>query len=373
MQAQFADHQWTELSLAPRHFAWRIRGNPLSWAYRYRELLEKKYDLILATSMVDLACLRGLVPGLAHTPAILYFHENQFAYPLTAKANSMLEAQMVNLYSALSAQKIVFNSQYNRESFLQGVDDLLRKLPDEVPENLVEILQSKSSCLPVPLVASPPAKERARQNEERGQDTRAVMSESPVRQLVWNHRWEYDKGPERLLALIQKLDSRLSLRFHIVGQQFREQPPVFSEIRELLNQRAWLGTWGYVEDRERYTRLLEEADFVLSTALHDFQGLAVLEAVTQGCLPIVPDRLAYPEYFQQAFRYRSCIDDLEAEALGATSLIEKYIRLLDGGEALPEVTVAQWQWSHLAGPYRELFESTAGLEVSCASTKNHES
>src|SRR5690606_38685393 len=107
------------------------------------------------------------------------------------------EAQMVNLYSALSAQKIVFNSQHNRESFLQGVDALLKKLPDEVPENLVEILRSKSCCLPVPLV----------------QDTSAVMTESTVRikstaqQIVWNHRWEYDKGPERLLALIQKLNS----------------------------------------------------------------------------------------------------------------------------------------------------------------------
>lgn len=359
------------LSLAPRYFAWRIRGNPLTWAYRHRDVLTRDYDLILATSMVDLACLRGLVPTLSRVPAILYFHENQFAYPVSAHANSVLEAQMVNLYSGLSAQKLVFNSQFNRDSFFRGVGDLLKKLPDEVPENLVELMQAKSTCLPVPLIS--PQISPLADNEDDRHDLNASQRDVSVCQIVWNHRWEYDKGPERLLTIIQKLNPHLRLRFHIIGQQFREQPREFGEIREQLRQRGWLGAWGYVDNREQYCRLLAGADMVLSTALHDFQGLAVLEAVAQGCIPIVPDRLAYPEFLQSAFRYESFVEDVNTEALAAVSLIEKLARVLTAGDNLPDTEVKQWQWPNLVGRYRELFESGAKLEVSCASTKNHES
>ena len=55
-------HDWTVLSLPARYFSWRIRGNSLSWAFGERERLQQPYDLIIATSMVDLTSLRGFVP-----------------------------------------------------------------------------------------------------------------------------------------------------------------------------------------------------------------------------------------------------------------------------------------------------------------------
>ena len=36
-------------------------------------------------------------------------------------------------------------------------------------------------------------------------------------------------------------------------------------------------------------------DWVLSTARHEFVGMAVTEALVAGCLPWLPSRLAYPE------------------------------------------------------------------------------
>ena len=41
---------------------------------------------------------------------------------------------------------------------------------------------------------------------------------------------------------------------------------------------------GLIERKEDYRALLAEADVVLSTAIHDFQGLSVLEAVAAGLL-----------------------------------------------------------------------------------------
>ena len=35
----FPDWQWTELSLPPRYFSWRVRGNPLVWSMSERDLL----------------------------------------------------------------------------------------------------------------------------------------------------------------------------------------------------------------------------------------------------------------------------------------------------------------------------------------------
>ncbi|MFT7132051.1 MAG: hypothetical protein ACI81O_000759 [Cyclobacteriaceae bacterium] len=42
-----------------------------------------------------------------------------------------------------------------------------------------------------------------------------------------------------------------------------------------------------------YLALLGRSHVVLSTAIHEFPGVAVLEAVAVGCLPVVPDALAY--------------------------------------------------------------------------------
>jgi len=94
-------------SLPGRHFRWRIRGNPLSWM---DSLPDTPPDLIIATSMVDLATLRGLRPEFARVPALLYFHENQFAYPVSAGQHPSIDPQMVQLYAALSATCLAFNS-----------------------------------------------------------------------------------------------------------------------------------------------------------------------------------------------------------------------------------------------------------------------
>ncbi|MBL4866474.1 MAG: DUF3524 domain-containing protein, partial [Pseudomonadales bacterium] len=89
------EYDWTVIALPPRHFAWRIRGSALSFVSHFRAALEEPYDLLICTSMVDLATLRGLIPSLAECRSILYFHENQFVYPEGRNVNSLLDAQMV--------------------------------------------------------------------------------------------------------------------------------------------------------------------------------------------------------------------------------------------------------------------------------------
>ena len=63
----------------------------MQWASTESACLARDYDLALATSMVDLASLRGLIPKLAAVPSLLYFHENQFAYPAGHQRDENIE------------------------------------------------------------------------------------------------------------------------------------------------------------------------------------------------------------------------------------------------------------------------------------------
>jgi glycosyltransferase involved in cell wall biosynthesis len=74
-----------------------------------------------------------------------------------------------------------------------------------------------------------------------------------------------------------------------------------------------IGEWGTVESGTAYRQLLRQSHVVLSTALHEFQGLAVLEAAASGCVPLVPDRLAYPEFIPDDCRYPSFPEDSARE------------------------------------------------------------
>ncbi len=172
--------------------------------------------------------------------------------------------------------------------------------------------------------------------------------------MVWNHRWEYDKGPEILLAVLQQLPAGLPLTVHLLGQSFRKVPAEFDAFYALLAARKWLGQWGFVLDRDAYWAILSEAQVVLSTAHHDFQGLSVIEAAMAGARPLVPDALAYPEWFDASCRYRF---DHTPERHAAEAILASVQQWQSGqfkAMAPLPLTWAEWQ-----APYRALLEEVA--------------
>jgi len=347
--AMFPRWRWTVLELPPRYFSWRVRGNPLSWSLSERNTLSQPYDLLIATSMVDLATLRGLVPPLAAVPSLYYFHENQFAYPQQAQAHSLLEAQMVNLYGALAADRLAFNSRYNRDTFLTGVEELLSRLPDQVPGGVVDSLREKTSLLPVPLL--PQASAVADWPGQPGE-----LPHRPLR-ILWSARLEHDKGGEGLQRILRQLEREsIDYELAITGQQFRNIPAEFAQVESEFRHR--LVHFGYIESGSGYQRLQRGADVILSTALHEFQGLAVLQAVRAGCLPAVPDRLCYPDIFPAKFRYASRSRDAAQEADAAVKLLLQCHRDLCSG-AVSAPSVESFSVSAMEPGYRELLEELA--------------
>lgn len=279
--ATFDEFRWRRFELPGRHFAWRIRGNPLSWL----DALEgdELPDRIVATSMVDLATIRGLHPRLASVPTLLYFHENQFAYPTRDAQTTSVEAQMVQLYAALAADRIAFNSEYNRQTFVAGVRALLARLPDHVPADVGSRIDGKAGVLPVPIAAVAPVGRR------------------DPGLIVWNHRWEYDRQPDQFAEAMIRLAGRgTEFRLALLGARATEPPAALVRLRNTLAERIVVDGRA---SRDAYRAVLARAGISVSTSAHEFQGLAMLEAASAGCLPLVPDALVYPEIYPPEYRY----------------------------------------------------------------------
>tara|TARA_R110000782_G_scaffold81533_1_gene161009 strand:- start:3319 stop:4422 length:1104 start_codon:yes stop_codon:yes gene_type:complete len=343
LMAHLPDIEWTVLSLPARYFSWRIRGNSLTWAMQQREVLSAAYDLVLATSMTDLSALRGLVPALCQIPTAVYFHENQFSYPQSAQQRDSVEPQILNLYTALAADRVLFNSEYNRSTFLSGVDTLMARLPDFAPRAEVAAGLANCDVLPVGIDLDLNAPRR--------------LSAGIRLKVLWNHRWEYDKGPDRLLALVKECDRQgLAIDFYIAGQQFRNSPDEFEQIKAILSasDNLVLAQWGYVSDSVQYADVLASCDIALSTAIHDFQGLSVLQAVAAGCVPLVPDRLCYPQWFNAEYRYQSS-DNLTEEAAACCAKLAELLVQKKAGR-LSSVDISMLDWDVLAPKYLSVFE-----------------
>lgn len=331
MVAHLPEYEFQQIVLPPRYFSWRFRGNSLTLAHN-ETLKRAQTDLILATSMTDLATLKGMRPELAGIPAVLYFHENQFAWPGNDDPH-VLDRQLTSLYSAIAADKLVFNSDFNRTTFLDGVDRMLARMPDHVPRGIVQALRDRSTVIPVPL------------------EDHIFQGDKPSDRfsIVWNHRWEFDKGPGRLRDIVRQLDrTPIDFTVHLLGQQFRNMPDEMKDCVDLLAEGGHLGHSGFIEDRDEYLRVLRQSQVVLSTAHHEFQGIAVLEAVASGCAPLVPDELVYRELFDNRYRYRETAD--------AVDCICECAQRFDAGESLEVPDVFEFSWQRQRESWQNLLK-----------------
>ena len=335
---QLPNYEWTQLALPDRHFYWRVRGNSLSFAFDHQEQLSQQYDLLIVTSMVDLSSLRGFCPSLAEIPTMVYFHENQFAYPLLEKApsekqNSLVSVQVTTIYTALCADKIVFNSEYNLTSFIDGAKALLKRLPDLVPKNIIERLESRAEVLPVPMTIK---------------TNRTKTTLNKPAEIVWNHRWEYDKQPDVFFNALYALKKQgYDFKLHVLGQSFRNIPSCFDEAKITLKDE--IISYGF-QSKERYIEILSTADFIVSSAAHDFQGISLQEGMICGCTPIAPNRVAYPEYVPSTYLY-DVDSDKEQEA---NSLFLKLSKMLDMSHR-QTCEIAEYSSQSLIPRYRDTF------------------
>ena len=127
-------HHWTWLTRPGRGWKWRMRlaAVELVEMAAASGRFDEPIDAIMATSLMGVADLRALLPArLRGVPIILYMHENQAAYPSSShpKVDSTRDVHfaITNLTSVLAADLVVWNSRWNRVSFLDGMDFILKR------------------------------------------------------------------------------------------------------------------------------------------------------------------------------------------------------------------------------------------------------
>jgi glycosyltransferase involved in cell wall biosynthesis len=319
------------LTLPARKWKWRMRFAAPYFAGLLRAT--QRYDTVLCSAFVDVAALRGLGPRwLREVPVLTYFHENQFVYPVQVEHERDLHFAVTNLLSALASDRVAFNSEYNRESFLAGCADMVKRIPD-MKADWVEELRGKATVL-YPGVDFDDLDQTCRGGG-------AGCDEGPV--IIWNHRWEHDKNPDFFFRTLFACNALpVDYRLVVLGQSFGQYPAIFDEIRAMLGPR--LLHMGFEPDRGRYCRWLRRGTLVVSTAGHEFYGMSVLEAVRAGCRPLLPNRLSYPELFPAEFLY----EDGNFAARLAAGLQQKRL-----DDAAARHLTERFSWPALARCYEE--------------------
>lgn len=288
---QHSGHHVELLTLEGRHWKWRMHGGAVTLAEHYNALTTAAPDLILATDMLDLTTFLALTrQRTAGTPVAIYFHENQLTYPWSpADADPGTGRDMhyafINYASALAADHVFFNSAYHREAFIGALPAFLSAFPDHRGCHTVSQIASKAEVLHLGLslnglldVALP---------REPQQQRHAV--------IVWNHRWEYDKAPERFFNALYDIKERgWDFKLIVLGEQYVKSPAIFKEARDRLADHIL--HWGYAASREEYARWLHMADILPVTSHQDFFGASIVEAMYCNVKPLLPKRLAYPEH-----------------------------------------------------------------------------
>lgn len=275
-----SQHEFVILNLPGRKWKWRMRHAPVAFAAQAESLDLASFDVLFTTDMLDLPTFKGLCPE-ATMPTVVYFHENQLTYPSRATGKERQRDKhfaFTNLLTAATADHVWFNSDWHRESFLRAAQSWVASLPDYQPLALVEQSRRKSiTCYPGVDLIEPPAEREP----------------GPLR-IVWVARWEFDKNPEVFFDALRLLKSGgTQFRLSVLGEKYSKYPECFDQAASEFA--AEIDHWGYAPDRARYESVLRESDVVVSTAIHEFFGLAIVEAISAGCQPLVPEALAYPE------------------------------------------------------------------------------
>jgi len=281
--------------------------------------LDTKPDLILCNDLLSVADLRALLPSaMRNVPIACYFHENQLTYPVPDDQVRDFQYGMTNITSALAADAVWFNSRFHLADFLSAAGALLAKMPDHVPAGVCETIREKASVLypPVEEVRVPEAPELR-------------DSDEPVT-ILWPHRWEFDKNPEPFFAaLIRLAQEGCAFRLVVLGEQFRTAPRAFGDSWAAL--RGHIRHAGFVGSRGAYWEMLASCDVVVSTAIQENFGIAVVEAMLAGCQPLFPNRLAYPELIPAALLER-CLYERDDDLVGALREVLEGDRRLSGAE-----------------------------------------
>ena len=331
-------------TLPARFWKWRMRGAALHFVQRVADISD--YDGIISTGLMSLADFRALRTDCP--PTLLYLHENQLTYPLAPGERMDLQFGFTDITTALCAERILFNSQFHYDQFFNALPDFIGRMPEYKPMWAVDAIRLKAGVLhpgcrfdPEPLTPAP------------------LPADPPL--IIWNHRWEFDKNPDTFFNALYRLESKgIDFRLAILGESSQVKPRAFLEARSRLGPKVV--QYGYVASKQEYLDWLQKGFVAVSTAVQENFGIAMVEAMRQGCLPLMPRRLSYPEIlpreFHDLFLYR---DSSELEEKLAV-MLNRPDRFVTHRPVLSDM-MARHAWSAVIERYDRELESLSQLSA----------
>lgn len=336
-----SSHEVKIFSLKGRNWKWRMHGGAITLA---KQVLSEQDspDLILATSMLDLTTFTSLTrKKLGSVPIVYYFHENQWSYPLSHHDKDIQFQRdqhygFIQLASALSADRVFFNSQYHLDNFLLESKKFLKSMRDCKELDSLFDLQKKCSPLPLGMDLGPFDSFKKKPQNKR-----------PL--ILWNHRWEYDKNPKAFFDILKKIDKeKIPFDLALLGQCSGEIPLEFKEAKNYFKERVL--AYGHQDSFEDYASWLWKSDIAFNTSHHDFFGMSAVESLYCECYPIFPDRLAYPEHFEGPV---SLYQNDEEAYLQLKKVLLSYPKL----EGIPTNKSKNYDWKKMSRLYDKTFEN----------------
>lgn len=152
-------------------------------------------------------------------------------------------------------------------------------------------------------------------------------------------------NPNKVLATGFPLDENLfvktnKVRNHTVlftGRNHPEkQPYLWERLKNDLKDEAtfiWTLEEGY--SREQYLEALRTSKVVVSFALQENFGFSMLEAAACGAVPIMPNRLVYPEFYDSKYLYNTYDECVEKVKMALNDQIEPCIHLAEKYKEVP--------------------------------------
>lgn len=105
-----------------------------------------------------------------------------------------------------------------------------------------------------------------------------------------------------------------------------KQPHIFEHLKNYIEGRRsdikFIRTKDVISTKSGYYKMLSKSKVAFSSALQETYGIAQRESVLSGCLPLVPDRLAYMDVYPPEFKYSG--DDIDKIGHKVINFIDNY-------------------------------------------------
>ncbi len=369
-----SSHEVYMVGLPGELWRWRLRGGALPLAEKITRWIDTngQPDLLVISGLVDVAELLGLArrnlsPDVG---VVIYQHESQLVYPV-ADGQFDHGAALRNWVSWCAADLVLFNSYYHLRAVGEALPHFVTNLPDNSHVPMLDQVVGRFEVFPVgvdlahlphedaipPIEASLPDDDDGEGIDHMLDSVRSAGRDTGPPVILWPHRWEWDKDPQAFIRALDKVvEAGLEFRLVLAGQD----PPSGSNHSTAEREEAEkkFGSWILMSgelDRAEYLDALRRCDLVVSCARHEFFGVAVVEAIAAGCVPLLPNALSYPELIRPPWH----AETLYEPGTFGTRLVDAVARideLRSSTVGLPQ-TMRRFDWDNLAPVYDEKFQA----------------